>query len=356
VGKTGEKTADGKPKPDKRTVADLVRRGWFESEQAAVALLTRGKTGVNRYPSETAKPAADWLEATLGRVLLKGGLLPAAKAVKRFPDLLYQDTATLQRKWDALTLPTEQSGVGVVFSEKQAREAVLKHPQLLGYAADALKRGWLMLTATEGGLGLSPEGACSCILLSPNVLLYDHDAVVRRVELLKSLGFPQAYKMVLDQSRVLNFKDETVRDHAAWWKQSGLDHLKIVESYPLLLGVSKTGLQEKLSFLRDVAGLSTDDLNNGGTFFQASLDKKLRPRFFYAWKHGALERNKLSTLSFCSVATYLRKVHQLDAPADEDEVDLYKETIASADFQAWAAQEEARRRGAAVAAKVSHGS
>jgi hypothetical protein len=162
--------------------------------------------------------------------------------------------------------------------------------------------------------------------------------------------------MVLDQSRVLNFKDETVRDHAAWWKLSGLDHLKIVESYPLLLGVSTTGLQEKLSFLRDVAGLSTDDLNLAAPILASSLDKKLRPRFFYAWKHGALERNKLSTLSFCSVATYLRKVHQLDAPADDDAVDLYKETIASADFQAWAAQEEARRRGAAAAAKVSHGS
>ena len=34
VGKLGEKTADGKPKPDERTVADLVRRGWFKSEEA----------------------------------------------------------------------------------------------------------------------------------------------------------------------------------------------------------------------------------------------------------------------------------------------------------------------------------
>jgi hypothetical protein len=185
VGKTGEKTADGKPKPDERTVADLVERGWFESEEAAVTLLTRGKTGVNRYAFETARPAADWLEATLGRVLLKGGVLPAAKLVQRFPDLLYQDAALLQRKWDALTLSAEQGGAGVAFSEEQAREVVLKHPNVLGYATDTLKRGWLMLTATEGGLGLSPEGACSCILLSPNVLLYDHDAVVRRVELLK---------------------------------------------------------------------------------------------------------------------------------------------------------------------------
>jgi hypothetical protein len=346
VGKTGEKTADGKPKPDERTVADLVRRGWFESEQAAVALLTRKKTGVTRFAFETAKLAADWLEATLGRVPLKGGLLPAAKAVKAFPELLYQDAAALQRKWDALTLPAEQGGVGIAFSEEQAREVFLKHPQVLSYATDTLKRGWSMLTATEGGLGLSPDEARSCILRMPAVLRFDHDAVVRRVELLKSLGYPKAYEMVLKASAVLHYKEETIREHAAWWKQTGLDHLKIVETHPDLLGSSSTmELQEKLSFLRDVAGLNKDDLNHAAPFLSYSLDKTLRPRFFYACKHGALERNKLSSLTFCSVALYLRKVHQLDAPASEDEVDLFKETIASADFLAWAAQqEEARAR------------
>jgi hypothetical protein len=126
--------------------------------------------------------------------------------------------------------------------------------------------------------------------------------------------------------------------------------MKIVESYPTLLGgVSTIEMQAKLSFLSDVAWLSTDDLNNGGPFFQASLDNKLRPHFFYAWKHGALERFKLSSLTFCSVALYLQRVHQLDAPASEDEVDLFKETVASADFQAWAAQEEAQRRRDATA-------
>ena len=47
--------------PDERTVADLVRRGWFESEEDAEALLTRKKSRKERFPYETAKPAADWL-------------------------------------------------------------------------------------------------------------------------------------------------------------------------------------------------------------------------------------------------------------------------------------------------------
>jgi len=265
----GEKTADGKPKPDERTVADLVRRGWFESEAAAVAVLTRAQSQTHRFPYETAKPVADWLEATLGRVPLKGGVLPAAKAVKLCPQLLQLDAATLQRKWVALTLPTEQGGVGCMLSEEQGREAFLKYPQILGYATEKLKRGWSMLTATEGGLGLSREEARSCILRTPNVLLYDHDDVVRRVELLMSLGYPEAYEMVLTEPRVLNFKEESVRKCNAWWKQSGLDHLKINARYPTLLaGVPVEELQAKLSFLRDVARLSVEDLNRGGPFLQ----------------------------------------------------------------------------------------
>jgi hypothetical protein len=194
VGERGETTADGKPEPDERTVEDLVRRGWFESEEDAEALLTRKKSQHQRFPYETAQPAADWLETMLGLVQLKGGLLPAAKAVKACPQLLCQDAATLQRSWDALTLPAEQGGVGIAFSEEQAREAVLKHPRVLSYATDTLKRGWLMLTATEGGLGLSPDEARSCILRCAEVLRFDHDAFVRRVELL--IKEPRLFKGV----------------------------------------------------------------------------------------------------------------------------------------------------------------
>ena len=142
TGKYGETTADGRPLPDERTVADLVRRGWFNSEQAAVALLTRASSRTERFPFETAEHAADWLEATLGPEPVKDGLCPAARAVRSFPNLLYKDAATLQRKWDALTWSAEQGGVGIAFSAEQAREAVRKQPQLLSFSVDAYKTGW----------------------------------------------------------------------------------------------------------------------------------------------------------------------------------------------------------------------
>jgi hypothetical protein len=351
VGEYGEKTADGKPEPDERTVAELVERGWFESEDEVLQVLGKvPKRSGSRFPYETAKPVADWLEATLGHEPLKNGWLPAAKAVKTDPSLLWKDAATLQRKWDALTLP-EQGGVGCMLSEEQAREAVRKHPPILGFATDTLKRGWSMLTATEGGLGLSPEEARSCILRNPAVLRFDHDAVVRRVELMKSLGYPKAYKMVLNHPSVLNFKDETVREHAAWWKQTGLDHLKIVTSTPTLLGAPTTlELQAKLDFLSCVVGMSTAELNKAGVLFTLSLDGRLRARYFYALLKGRLARfTSMNTLMKETDATFLAMLQGQTSRgrASELEVARYDKLVKSAKFVAWRERQEAQRMAAA---------
>jgi hypothetical protein len=346
VGVPGEKTADGKPKPDESTVADLVERGWFESEEDAVALLTRAPSRKGRFPYETAKPVADWLEATLGRVPLKG-VLPAAKAVKADPLLLCCDEVTLQRKWDALTLPEGQGGVGIALSPAQAREAVLKHPQILGCAMDTLKRGWSMLTASEGGLGLSPEEARSCILRSPEVLRFDHDAVVRRVELLRSLGYPKAYEMVLDNPNVLNYKDETVKESVAWWKQTELDHQKIVGLLPTLLGgVPVEDLQAKLDFLRIVVGMSTSELNKAHSLFGLSLDRRLRTRYFYTLREKKLARfGSINTMMQVKDSVFLamlqRRPKDTNELASDLEVERYKEQVASAEFVAWREEQEA---------------
>jgi hypothetical protein len=347
----GEKTADGRPKPDERTVADLVERGWFKTEAVVVALLTKTPSRVSRFPYETAKPAADWLEATLGLEPLKGGVLPAAKVVKAFPDLLFLDAAALQRKWDALTLPTEQGGVGIAFSEEQAREAVRKRPQVLIFALDTLKRGWSMLTATKGALGLSPDEARNCILRSPEVLRFDHDAVVRRVELLKSLGYSEAYKMVLEEPRVLNFKEETVKEHVAWWKQSGLDHVKILRRHQTLLGSPSTSdLQARLDFVSRVAGMSTADLNKTGPLFNYRLNERLRARYFYALQEGKLaDFTSMSTMLAETDATFLAMLQGLSSTAarankaSDQEVERYQEHVVSAKFVAWREEQEAQR-------------
>ena len=346
----GEKTADGRPKPDERTVADLVQRGWFESEEAAVALLTRGKTTVSRYAFETAEPAADWLEATLGPEPVKDGLCPAAKAVCRFPVLLRQDAATLQRKWDTLTLSAERGGVGIALSTEQARETVRKHPQVLSFSVETYKTGWSMLTDKTDGLTWPHEKARACILRAPAVLLYDNDDVVRRVALLKSLGYEEARAMVLREPHVLNFKDETVKEMAAWWKQSGLDHVKLVTANPNLLGVSSVEeLQAKLDFLRHLAGCSDEDLNNAPSLFNRSLNGRLRARYFYALlKHRLARFGSTNTMMQAMDASFLAMVQGRPCTdrASKAKVARYHKLVTSAKFVAWRERQEARiRRG-----------
>ena len=346
VGEPGETTPDGKPKPDERTVADLVRRGWFKSEAEAVALLTRGKTGVNRYAFETAELAADWLEATLGAEPVKDGLCPAAKAVKGEPSLLIRDAAALQCKWDALTLSSERGGMGIELSTEQARKAVSKYPQLLGFSLEKYKACWTMLTATENGLDLPLEEARKCILRAPTILLYDNDDFGRRVKLLQSLGYADARTMVLANSNVLNFKEETVTEHAAWWKQTGLDHVKLVSVLPTLLGSSSTEeLQAKLDFMSRVAGMSNDDLNNAGSLFHRSLDGRLRTRFFYALMKQQLGgRYGINSLMQVTDAAFLAMMlgGTVNDRASKAEVARYQKLVASAGFVAWRKRQEAR--------------
>ena len=199
---------------------------------------------------------------------MKKGLCPAAKAVSSFPELLYQDAANLQRKWDALTLSAERGGVGLAFTAEQAREAVRTVPQLLGYSVEMYTKCWTMLTATENGLGLSPEEARKCILRSPQIIRHDHTKVVLCVALLKSLGCPDALAIVLAQPRVLKYKEETVKTLVDWWRNTGLDHVKMITIQPTLLGFSKTTeLQAKLDLFGCVASMPKDELNSFGPLF-----------------------------------------------------------------------------------------
>ena len=243
-------------------------------------------------------------------------------------------------------LPAEQGGAGIAFSHAQAREAVVRFPQVLSFALDTLFRGWWSLTATEGGLGLSPEEAQQIVLKNTHVLSSDAERFTKRVELLQSLGYPKAYEMVLKETRVLSYKDETVREHTVWWKQSGLDHRKILEAHSDLLGSPSTAdLQAKLDLLARVAGMSTAELNRAGVAFTYSLDKRLRARYFYALQKGRLARfRSMNTMFNKTDATFLAMLQNQPSGtrASELEVARYDKLVNSAKFVAWRERQEAR--------------
>jgi len=210
-----------------------------------------------------------------------------------------------------------------------------------------------MLTATEGGLGLPHDEARKSILRNPHVLTSDFERFTKRVELLRSLGYADAHRMVLASSTVLNFKDEKVIDHAVWWQQTGLDHLKVIAFHPTLLGVCSTSeLQAKLDFLRRMVGMSNAELNNAHSLLGMSLERRLRARFFYALQQQKLDRfRSFNTMFKEKDAVFLAMIQGRPSTTEElasdAEVQCYKEVVSSPAFLEWAAQEEARRRGGA---------
>ena len=113
--------------------------------------------------------------------------------------------------------------------------------------------------------------------------------------------------MVLGHPTVLNFTEGTVREHFAWWTQSGLDHMKVPTSQPTLLGSPRTTeLQARLDFLRCVAGMSTEELNNAPSLFLLSLDGRLRARYFYALlKHRLGRFGTINTMMQANDAAFV---------------------------------------------------
>ena len=234
--------------------------------------------------------------------------------------------------------------MGIAFSAEQAREAVRKDPPLLGHSVDTYKACWSMLT--EDGLFQSPTEARECILRGPAILRFDRDKLVQRLALLESLGFPDALRVVLANPRLLTHRHETIEKAAAWWKQSGLDSVKILTSLPTLIGGSVEMLQTKLDFLTSV-GMSSADLNNAASLFGRSLDGRLRARYFYALvKHRLARFGSMITMMTVTDAAFLAMLQggtRKDA-ASEAEVARYRKLVTSANFVAWRERQEARIR------------
>ena len=92
TGAYGEKTANGRPKPDVRTVARLVELSWWDTAEAAEAALTKRKVN-NRFAFETAGPAIDWLLITLGEEKHSSGRCLAAQA-SAHPDMQHEPSST----------------------------------------------------------------------------------------------------------------------------------------------------------------------------------------------------------------------------------------------------------------------
>ena len=304
-GMHGEKTASGRPKPDVRTVARLVELGWWDTAEAAEAVLTRRKSN-SRFPFETAGPAIDWLLNRLGEKKHSSGMPCSARAVYRYPLILTYITSVLQRGWELVTL---------------SREA--------------------------GGLGLPEDVARLRVATTPTILKISRESVQKRAAFLETLGVPDGRTALAHNFPLLGFAEDTLRSNAEWLRSQGLDVKRILSTHPSMLMDSTETLSPKLDFMLNVVGLDIGCVR--ARFLATSLDS-MRPRFFYAMQR-AERRYAFGTLVKRPDATYVKMVDGLEKPASVGEIAAYKAHIASPAFVAYMDEQEQAIRGRGPGAK-----
>ena len=306
VGTLNEKTASGRPKPDVRTVARLVQLGWWDTAEAAEAMLTRRKTK-SRYTFETAGPAIDWLLDTLGGEKHSSGRCLAAHAVFSIPLTLTYNASALQRGWELVTL---------------SREA--------------------------GGLGLSEEAARRRVATQPMALQHSREYVQKRAAFLETLGVLDGCAAIASQFALLGFAEDRLRSNVEWLRSQGLDVKRILSSHPSLLMRAAKGLLPKLDFMRNVVSLDVAG-KIAPALLSYSLENTMRPRFFYAMQHDA-QRFAFSSLVISPDAKFVKMVRGLEKPATVIEIAAYKAHISSPAFRAYMNEQEQaiRARGPGV--------
>jgi hypothetical protein len=233
-----------------------------------------------------------------------------------------------------------------------AARTISKSPGVLGRSVEGLQRGWDMLLSpiADDGLGYTPERAAGRVATHVSLLNYTQEHVKRMAAVLEACGVAVGTKAIAGYPFLLDLKEETLLDHAAWWRQTGLDYKKILTAHPVLLCLrsdeSRNYVQEKLDFLRDVAGMSVDELNKAGVLFCLSLVDRLRPRFFYARLLGNAYTCSMATLLGEVEASYLALAHgRINGRvnrASAAELERYKRRIELPRFAAWCAGVEAR--------------
>jgi hypothetical protein len=298
----GEQTASGRPKPDVSTVARLVELGWWATPEAAEAALTTTKSRT-RYPYETAGAAIDWLIETVGDGKHRSGRSFAAAAVSKWPYVLVLNTSLLRAGWEMVVQPRE-----------------------------------------AGGLGLSVEVAQRRVAGNPQVLAFSGELVAKRASFLETLGVPDGRAAIGSMFPLLGVSESTLRNGAEWLRAQGFDVVRMVSGHPQLLLYSPGGLSLKLEFMRSVVGLNTSEICSA--LLTYSLDKRTRPRYFYARQRGVEQRYTFSTLITCSDATFLKMANSLakGMQATAADVAAYKAHIATPAFCAYMDEQEAAIR------------
>jgi hypothetical protein len=317
----GETTADGRPKPDERTVAELARRRWCSDAAQAEQLLARLRNST-RFPYPTALGVIDWLCQTL----------PGDE------EAVFEDGR----------------------SDSVAARAFRRHPQLLAFSADTLAARWasLLRPRAQGGLGLDLEAARKRVAAAPKLLNFLPQTLLARAELLQHLGARDGVNELCRHPDLASIGEPTLLAKVAWLQAQGLDPVIVLAKQVALLQLTPESMLPKLRFLRSVVGLSDPQIAHVAPVLGYSLAARLRPRFLFALHYGADTKTDLLSLMIFTDARFVSFVQRhaepaalrapawgpaAPAPPATWSAEWYRTVVEGPAFEEWADTQEAER-------------
>jgi hypothetical protein len=158
-------------------------------------------------------------------------------------------------------------------------------------------------------------------------------------------GLAAAASVLQRQPKLQTRRAEKLAETVELLRSEGLDAAKLVVINPGILSRSLQSLQAKLRFLRNCMGVSNEQLNTAWGMLLTVPQRRLRERFFYSrlCDAGFLQRYSATTMAGPPDAAFVARVHGCTPEElEEGELDEYHTLIASPEFEAFCAAEEAK--------------
>jgi len=191
------------------------------------------------------------------------------KVAQKYPHALRYDVAKTEAMIQVLTMHDIEVG-----------KAVTRNPAVLSMAPETLH---MRLEALEGLVG---ERMPHVVASSPTLLGLLPYTLETKMNLLVSLGL-NANLILRRSPRIFTHSEQSMRQHVLFFKDMGLDTVRIINAKPdaLNLRIERT-LRPLIDYITIEMGRSLDDINKCPRCFSTSLEQRLKPRHEYLKLHG----------------------------------------------------------------------
>jgi len=284
---------------------------WFASRQPEGNISER--RGLKATLPQRRTSVADPMPPAITNVFTQHGINPE-RVRRRCPAALHYDVTRIQtmlqflsakrldpakvinKRPQILQMNTKVVASNLVFLQMlpmNVRKVVEMSPELLSLPCHTIQTKIDALAH----LGFVPE---TVLKRFPALISLDLDAIRSRIAFLHHLGLD--YKLIVIRSfPAFGLSPATIQSKFTYLIDVGLDAARIIDAQPSVLGrnIDRT-LQPIITFSTKDMGRSLEKINQTPACLTYSLEKHIKPRYWYMMAHG--RRTDFSLSSLCNLS------------------------------------------------------